>query len=196
MNLNAEKQKWRDSIKSSLKAAREQQPLMQEGFSRSLQLFLKQQTGLWSAYQALTDEVSVLKAVSDSRHLQWAFPRVIGNELEFCFPKIFVKGPWGILEPSADSPICEVRSLTGMLIPGLGFSKQGHRLGRGKGFFDRALSQHQGLKVGVCFDLQLFDEELPFEEHDVAMDWIITENLWVDCIKKEVHPWKSLSPLS
>lgn len=63
-----------------------------------------------------------------------------------------------------------------LLIPGLGFSKNGTRLGRGKGFYDQYLSEHKGLiKIGLCFEEQVLDS-LPKESHDVDMDFIITDS--------------------
>jgi 5-formyltetrahydrofolate cyclo-ligase len=61
-----------------------------------------------------------------------------------------------------------------LLIPGLAFSKEGHRLGRGKGFYDRYLEKYKGLKVGICFSEQL-KSIVPCEEHDVMMDITITD---------------------
>lgn len=61
-----------------------------------------------------------------------------------------------------------------LLIPGLGFSKTGDRLGRGKGYFDRYLENYNGLKIGLCFKVQLTDV-IPQDPHDIKMDWIVTE---------------------
>ena len=59
-----------------------------------------------------------------------------------------------------------------IVVPAVGFDPQGSRLGHGKGFYDRLLPGTQALKVGICFDFQLF-EHIPAEEHDVPMDRII-----------------------
>lgn len=61
-----------------------------------------------------------------------------------------------------------------VLVPGLLFDKQGNRLGRGKGYYDRYLESFGGLKIGICFELQLKDL-LPVDSHDQKVDWIITE---------------------
>lgn len=61
-----------------------------------------------------------------------------------------------------------------ILVPGLGFTKTGERIGRGKGFFDRFLENYQGATIGVCFEQQLKDNVCS-EEHDVKMDYIVTE---------------------
>ena len=87
-------------------------------------------------------------------------------------------GHYGIVEPLPDLP-----RLTGpycfeggsvWLVPGLAFSRQGVRLGRGAGYYDRLLAGSNGLKVGLSFEDRVLDW-LPSEEHDVRMDCLLTE---------------------
>ncbi|MBP9682118.1 MAG: 5-formyltetrahydrofolate cyclo-ligase [Bacteriovorax sp.] len=67
-----------------------------------------------------------------------------------------------------------------LLIPGLAFSPKGERLGRGKGFYDKYLTHYLGIKIGVGFSLQIL-ESLPTEEHDVKLDYIVTEEKIIKC---------------
>jgi len=60
-----------------------------------------------------------------------------------------------------------------LFIPGLAFTSTKERLGRGRGFFDRYLSEFSGIKIGVCFEDQVF-EKLVQDEHDVKMDYVVT----------------------
>ena len=64
-----------------------------------------------------------------------------------------------------------------ILIPGLAFTPDGQRLGRGGGFYDRYLARlpARATKLGVCFQCQVV-ESLPSEAHDQRMDAIVTEN--------------------
>jgi 5-formyltetrahydrofolate cyclo-ligase len=63
-----------------------------------------------------------------------------------------------------------------ILVPGLAFSKDRHRLGRGGGFFDRLLAGRAAgaFKLGICFSFQLVDA-IPTEEHDIVMNAVVTE---------------------
>jgi 5-formyltetrahydrofolate cyclo-ligase len=61
-----------------------------------------------------------------------------------------------------------------ILVPGLGFSQNGERLGRGKGFYDRYLECFNGVKIGLCFECQM-NLQVPVETHDQKMNFIITE---------------------
>jgi 5-formyltetrahydrofolate cyclo-ligase len=63
-----------------------------------------------------------------------------------------------------------------ILVPGLAFSNNRHRLGRGGGFFDKLLAGRgaKAFKVAICFSFQVV-ETLPTEEHDVIVDAVVTE---------------------
>lgn len=64
-----------------------------------------------------------------------------------------------------------------ILVPGLVFSKDRHRLGRGGGFFDRLLAGRaaNAFKLGICFSFQLLDS-IPTETHDIVMDAVVTDS--------------------
>lgn len=67
-----------------------------------------------------------------------------------------------------------------ILVPGLGFSADGSRLGRGKGFFDQYLTNFSGVTIGLCFGEIIFDQ-IPVEVHDQKVDIIITDTRIYDC---------------
>lgn len=68
-----------------------------------------------------------------------------------------------------------------LLIPGLAFANSGERLGKGKGFFDKYLENFQGIKIGICFSLQVLPN-VPMELHDKKMDYLVTDINWIKCI--------------
>lgn len=83
------------------------------------------------------------------------------------------KGAYGILEPSVVKTADE-KDIDVILVPGLAFDRHGGRMGFGKGYYDRLLETSIAVKIGLCYDFQLFDT-IPTESHDVPMDFIITE---------------------
>lgn len=87
-------------------------------------------------------------------------------------------GYFGIREPSADCARTKLSAVDLILVPGVAFDRQGHRLGRGKGYYDRLLKTVRGLKCGVGFDEQLV-EEIPVEAHDVRLDFVVTPSRWM-----------------
>ena len=67
-----------------------------------------------------------------------------------------------------------------MLMPGVAFDKDGHRIGYGKGFYDRYLKRLtkvgiKAYKIVLCYECQLLNE-VPYENHDISADMVITEN--------------------
>lgn len=88
-----------------------------------------------------------------------------------------VTGRFGIPEPHPDSPIVLPNELDFALIPGIGFSLDGGRLGRGRGYFDRLLATVPGFKCGVAFDCQIAPDLL-LEPHDICLDCILTPTRW------------------
>jgi len=62
------------------------------------------------------------------------------------------------------------------IVPGQAFDTKGHRLGRGKGFYDKFLSSFNGFKIGICFDFQL-QEYIPHEEFDISMNLVVAGEL-------------------
>lgn len=90
------------------------------------------------------------------------------------------RSDFGTLEPADDAPFLAIETLGAVLVPGLGFQvRNGLRLGRGGGFYDRFLAQLAPgcLRVGIGFDSQLLDH-LPHEAHDQRVDGVITESGW------------------
>lgn len=83
------------------------------------------------------------------------------------------KSAYGIWEPEGNDFV-DYNQADLIIVPGIAFDRTLNRMGRGKGYYDRFLRGMQALKVGVCFDFQLFDS-VPSCEEDVKMDLIISE---------------------
>jgi len=68
----------------------------------------------------------------------------------------------------------DLRELDVVIVPALAARSDGHRIGYGAGYYDRALRETGVLKVGVVFDFQLVPE-VPAMAGDVALDWVVTD---------------------
>lgn len=62
-----------------------------------------------------------------------------------------------------------------IIVPAVAFDRHGNRVGRGKGYYDRLLSDSKATKIGVGYDFQLIEEGIDTDPHDVQMDMVITE---------------------
>ena len=130
-----------------------------------------------AVFAALPDEPAtdeVLARWASTRRV--VLPRVEGDAMRFyaCRPDALVFGAFGILEPQGERP-CPAGEIDLVVCPGVAFTADGRRLGRGRGYYDRDLGDpaFRGFRVGVCYAHQLVDD-LPVEPHDVRMDRVIT----------------------
>lgn len=82
------------------------------------------------------------------------------------------KSAYGILEPTGPD-FSNFSEIDLAIVPGRMFDRKLNRLGRGKAYYDRMLTNLSGYLVGVCYSFQLIDE-VPVESHDFPMDCVIT----------------------
>jgi 5-formyltetrahydrofolate cyclo-ligase len=88
-------------------------------------------------------------------------------------PGDVVPGHFGIREPAARCQEIPLSSFDLVLVPGVAFDQQGHRLGRGRGFYDRLLAEVRGVKCGIAFAEQMAGK-VPAGPLDVPLDLIVT----------------------
>lgn len=127
-----------------------------------------------AVYYPLPGEVDFSSVLTKYPAIKWVFPRIQGYHLTFHLGGDLVPGPFGIHEPAEHSPEVPLREIDAFICPGLAFDPSGHRLGRGRGFYDRLLAQARpdALKIGVCFPFQLVSDTFP-EPHDIRMDTVL-----------------------
>ncbi len=90
------------------------------------------------------------------------------------------KGSWNLCEPDPNSSLPATFDVIDlMIIPGLAFDVRGQRLGRGKAFYDKALKNYQGIRLGVAYDFQIF-EQLPHEAWDEPVHGVVTETRYLE----------------
>lgn len=127
--------------------------------------------------EVITDFI-IEKALKDNKKV--FAPLIDKNTMTFhridnINPIELVKNRFGILEPPKGLKTVIPESNDIMLIPGVGFSLKGERLGRGGGFYDRFLSCNSDIiKVGISFEVQIYNK-IPTEEWDITLDFILTE---------------------
>lgn len=154
----------------------------QAGHSLQQQISQRWPAQVLAAYVSHGDEVPtmpLLTAYWQAGRGVW-LPLVVDACLHWCYvtgPQQLRSGYRGILEPDQQSS--PAQDMPGdaslMLVPGLGFTRSGARLGQGGGFYDRVLPacRARGMRVlGVAFACQLL-ADLPMQEHDICVDEVL-----------------------
>ncbi len=102
-------------------------------------------------------------------------------------------GPYGAKEPRDGLPAIAAGEIDLVAVPGRAFDEHGHRLGRGAGFYDRylGLSSFRGTTVALAFDCQILDS-IPSQEHDVSVQFVITESRTITCASRSGPPARTL----
>ena len=136
-------------------------------------------------YVALPTEVDTVpmirKAIRAGKRVVVPLSDLENKELklyEIKNPKMDLKkGAFGILEPlPSRTRVANSKELDLVVVPGVAFDKRDHRLGRGKGFYDRFLGKlnKRTFKIGLGFSFQVVPT-IPAEGHDVKMDLVLTD---------------------
>jgi 5-formyltetrahydrofolate cyclo-ligase len=96
---------------------------------------------------------------------------------------ILISGTFGILIPPGNDLLSNLQPTDVVLTPGVGFDLRGHRLGRGKGYYDRAFRGvlAGAMRVALAYELQIV-AEIPTGPDDERVQWIITEERLIECL--------------
>lgn len=148
-------------------------------FDKLEQLDVFQKAKTVMLYWSMNDEVFTHDFVQ-KHYLQKEIilPSVNGDELELKkfegVEKMMAGESFGIGEPVGEI-YSNPENIDLIIVPGVAFDKNNNRLGRGKAYYDKLLKTSGAVKVGVCFDFQLFDN-VPVDEHDIKMDFVILDS--------------------
>ena len=106
---------------------------------------------------------------------QVAVPKVYGDEMKFIYLTDLSQvdtGYAGIPEPIADAPVADDPTAL-VLMPGLAFDPQGHRIGYGGGFYDKFLAKEPNHPtVALCYGFQMLDA-LETQDHDIPVNLVL-----------------------
>lgn len=147
-------------------------------------------------YYSLPDEVNTHEWIDElvAEGKRVLLPVVVNDKdmviREYTGKHDLAEGSFHIMEPIGKLfPEEKYTEIEVAIIPGMSFDDTGHRLGRGKGYYDRFLTKLRGLeenhcerkeadgtevyKIGICFGFQKL-QEIPFENHDILVDEVTT----------------------
>lgn len=134
-------------------------------------------------YEAFRNEVNCkyikTKALQDGKCVYLPVTDETNKTMEFyqiTEDTIYREGNYGIREPEINKNSKTLQDKALILMPGLVFDRNKHRLGYGGGYYDKYLALHkEHITVALCYNFQIVDE-LPCEEHDILPDYIVMES--------------------
>ncbi|HET9009553.1 MAG TPA: 5-formyltetrahydrofolate cyclo-ligase [Nitrosarchaeum sp.] len=130
--------------------------------------------------EVLTQDI-MQEALSDGKEV--FLPKVVGKNMEFRRIENFSNlenGSFDIMEPRDECPINN--NLDVILVPTVGISPKGVRLGYGHGFYDRFLAENKIETISLTLEKQIV-KNIPHSDHDIIIDWIVTEDRVIDTSK-------------
>jgi 5-formyltetrahydrofolate cyclo-ligase len=140
--------------------------------------------GALLVYASVPGEVPTGEIIDEARRrgIVTVFPRCVPGARDLTLhpvgsAELLVPGSFGIPEPDPSCPALGLGAVDAALIPGLAWDRDGDRLGRGAGYYDRLLGQPgwRGFVCGLFFDVQEADR-IPADPWDVRMDAVVTES--------------------
>ena len=126
--------------------------------------------------EILTQDI-MQEILSDGKELY--LPKVKAGNMEFRKITDFSnleKGSFEIMEPKDECPVDNLLDL--LLVPAVGISEEGVRLGYGHGYYDKFLAKNKIETIALTYDKQII-KKIPKSEHDIVMNWILTEDRFV-----------------
>lgn len=181
------KSKIREEMKIRRKALSETEVL--EKSKNAQKIFLEskiyQNSKTLMLYIPLGNEISTLDIIEDAFRMGKTVlvPVTDSETFEISAHEItktteFEKGIFSLTEPK-EKALFNSGKIDVVLVPGVAFSRDGKRIGFGKGCYDRFLENTKARKVGFCYDFQLAEFET--DEFDIEMDFVVTEKEFIDC---------------
>jgi len=130
--------------------------------------------------EVLTQDI-MQEILGDGKEI--SLPKVVADSLSFRKIgglKDLEKGEFGIMEPKDNC--LEEKDMDVVLVPTVGITKNGIRLGYGHGYYDRFLSESNAKTISLTYSKQIV-KSIPFSEKDVKIDWIVTEEKSIETSK-------------
>lgn len=144
------------------------------------------------SHSSEADTVNIIKyALSIGKRV--AVPYCTGNDMIFFEISDFnelIEGRFGIytVNPGNNLPVYEFDNAL-CIVPGLGFSPDGKRLGYGGGFYDRFLSDNKISTVALTYE-RCISDQIPVDKNDIPMNYILTEHSLYKALNKEVNTYE------
>lgn len=129
-----------------------------------------------AVFKALEYEVNIDQTIDRYINKKNIYLPVAKKKLRFYKYSLdtkLIRSNYNVMEPTCSTEI-SINDLEVIVIPSLAINKKGYRLGHGAGYYDKALKDFKGLKIGVIYSYGFINDEYQ-ENHDMKFDIVITE---------------------
>lgn len=136
------------------------------------------------SYGTELDTLAMISRLLSEHEKRVCVPRVHGKEMDFYeihAMSDLKEGYQGILEPVTQDIVPALSGV--MLLPGLAFDLERHRVGYGGGFYDRYLSNKAGTDlctIAIAYDFQIVEEGIDVDSFDISPDILLTEKRTIE----------------
>src|SRR5690554_5964528 len=140
-------------------------------------------------YYPIRHEIDVIPLLEEYRSDETKTVCLPAIQTELVFKKYAIKNaliskPFNTFEVDT-SEVIDLDLIEAIVIPCIALDKSFHRLGYGKGYYDKALQHFTGLKIGITYEIGLLDFDF-YEDHDIQMDYVVTETQIIKVGEKDV----------
>lgn len=130
-------------------------------------------------YYPIRDEIDVIPLLEEYRSDDSKTVCLPAIQSELVFKKYtlqdaLIQKPFNTYEVDTKQ-VVDLDSIEVIVIPCIAVDKSSHRLGYGKGYYDKALQHYKGIKIGITYEIGLLDFDF-YEDHDIQMNYVVTEN--------------------
>ena len=171
-----DKQELRKIMLDKRKRINNKEELSNIIINKIISLDIYKEANVIAIYNSLDNEVNTKDLINKSIiNKKVLLPKIVNNKIVFI--KInkdtnYTKSKIGVIEPIGNVYSDKIDLI---IVPGVSFDRKLNRLGFGKGYYDKFLSNNNNIfKIGVCFDEQIINK-LPTESHDIKMNLVITD---------------------
>lgn len=143
--------------------------------SRVINFDVYKKANVIALYKSMASEVDTTDLINNSKNKIILLPKIVNEKMEFILisnDTKYTKSNFGVMEPIGNIYMGNIDLI---IIPGVSFDKERNRLGYGKGYYDKYLSDKDIYKIGICFNEQIVNL-LPTTNLDIKMDMVVTED--------------------